>query len=75
MSYYDKDYPRHFDNEIDLKTCTSCNGSGEVDSNESECCGAKMDSDTLICLDCKEHSQFSKIPCEDCEGTGYVKPE
>lgn len=35
----------------------------------SNCCGAKVDYDSDICSDCKEHCS---ITCELCDGEGYV---
>jgi hypothetical protein len=36
---------------------------------ESACCGARVEDDSDICLDCHEHCQLN---CPDCEG-GYVE--
>lgn len=55
-----KDEPR-------TKVCPECAG---VMSELSACCGAPMDSDILICSDCKEHSDFYE--CDTCNGTGEV---
>jgi hypothetical protein len=30
----------------------------------SNCCGAPIDTDILICTDCKEHSDIDKCDCE-----------
>ena len=50
--------------------CPDCNGE---ESKLSECCGAPMDSDIMICSDCKEHADFQR--CETCEGEGKIKKE
>lgn len=54
-------------NERNEPECTTCEGTGKT--NVSDCCGAMMDSDILICSDCKEHADCED--CEDCKGTGY----
>ena len=48
--------------------CPDCEGEGKV--MESNCCGAAMDEDTGICLDCHDHCEPAK--CETCDGTGKV---
>lgn len=49
------------------KECPDCGGEME---QVSECCGASIDSDILICSDCKEHSDIAV--CETCNGEGVV---
>lgn len=49
--------------------CPECEGTGKID--QSNCCGAAMDVDTLICLECKEHCDKDK--CNNCDGTGKIK--
>lgn len=51
----------------DLVTCPDCEGDFP---RLSSCCGASMDSDIMICSDCKEHSDFGE--CETCEGKGTI---
>jgi len=47
--------------------CPECEGeAGQV----SECCGAAIDSDILICSDCKDHSEIEV--CETCNGEGII---
>jgi len=50
------------------KECEACEGIGHT--NESYCCGAEIDSDILICHDCKDHSDFAE--CEECNGLGVI---
>lgn len=57
-------------NQIDIPTkeCPDCLGyDGPPQSN---CCGARIDSDHLICFDCKEHADIQV--CETCDGEGVV---
>ena len=56
--------PEYTDTEI----CKECQGKGTV--LLSECCGATIDEDILICMDCKEHSGLQE--CEECNGKGIV---
>jgi len=51
-----------------MKECPECGGQQE---KLSECCGAKIDSDVLICSDCKDHSSI--YVCEECSGEGEVE--
>lgn len=53
--------------ETPKKVCPDCEGDMETMSN---CCGAKIDTDMLICYDCKEHSDVAI--CETCNGEGEV---
>ena len=48
--------------EIRMMDCPECEGV----SPESECCGAAIDTDILICSDCNEHAAISE--CETCDG-------
>ena len=59
----------NFLNEADLIPCPDCLDSDRPISN---CCGARIDATTLICYDCKEHSDIDK--CTTCDGTGFVEP-
>lgn len=52
------------------KVCPDCDGDMEA---MSACCGASIDTDMLICMDCKEHSELAV--CETCNGEGRVKFE
>ena len=56
--------------ENELIVCPDCEGDFE---QVSECCGARMDSDIMICSDCKEHSDFAV--CETCGGDGKINKE
>lgn len=47
--------------------CEYCEGEGII-KTESNCCGARMDSDIKICSKCKEHADH--YICEECDGTG-----
>lgn len=47
--------------------CPDCGGDPDI---VSACCGASIDTDILICSDCKEHSEIAV--CETCEGRGTV---
>ena len=49
------------------KVCPDCNGDDEP---LSECCGARIDTDILICYECRDHSEVAV--CETCDGTGEV---
>jgi len=51
--------------KITPTVCPDCLGDFPV---ISECCGAPIDTDILICSDCKEHSDLAV--CETCNGTG-----
>lgn len=51
----------------EMKVCPDCNGNME---ELSACCGAPIDSDILICSDCKDHSDI--VQCETCNGTGEI---
>lgn len=75
MSNYDNGFARAqraYDNQMppedDNVDCPDCDGSGKVDL--SNCCGADVDSDILICSKCHEHCDLSD--CDTCEGTGQV---
>jgi hypothetical protein len=48
--------------------CPDCKGETE---ELSICCGAMIDSDMLICYECKEHSDIAV--CETCDGTGSIE--
>ena len=52
------------------EVCPDCGG--EMDAM-SECCGAKIDTDMMMCYDCKEHSDLAV--CETCNGKGKVQKE
>ena len=79
MSNYDNGYlkaQREYDNQLppeapDDVECPDCEGTGKL--QQSNCCGANVDSDILICSDCKEHCDLDE--CERCEGTGNVNIE
>lgn len=44
---------------------TKCEECGGIEVRPtSSCCGASIDSDILICHDCREHSEISV--CETC---------
>lgn len=47
--------------------CPDCEGEME---QISTCCGGPIDEDTLICLECKEHSDIEV--CETCNGSGTI---
>jgi|LakMenEpi03Aug12_release.lakeMendotaPanAssembly.Ray.scaffolds.fasta_scaffold1048961_1 hypothetical protein len=49
------------------KICPDCEGSEDI---VSDCCGASIDSDMLICYECKEHSDIAV--CETCDGEGVI---
>lgn len=51
------------------KDCPDCDGVGHF-KDASECCGADIDEDILICHACKEHSGFAE--CENCNGKGFL---
>lgn len=53
----------------DYVTCYECNGKNKPLSN---CCGAPIDEDILICSECKEHADIAD--CEVCNGTGEIHP-
>lgn len=48
--------------------CPECNGEQE---NLSVCCGARINSDVLICYECKDHSDIAV--CDTCNGDGIVE--
>jgi len=50
------------------KVCPECEG---VQEQLSGCCGARIDSDILICSDCRDHSTI--YVCEECSGDGEVE--
>lgn len=50
-----------------VKDCPECEGDMEP---MSACCGASIDTDILICRDCKEHSELAV--CETCNGLGKI---
>lgn len=52
------------------KECPTCQGSGESDL--SNCCGAKFDSDIMICSDCLEHISEDDLECDECFGNGFI---
>jgi DnaJ-class molecular chaperone len=77
MSVYNNDESylkaqRAYDNQLppeyDTIECEDCDGTGTVPL--SNCCGADVDTDILICSDCKEHCDISE--CDTCAGNGYV---
>jgi hypothetical protein len=35
----------------------------------SNCCGASIDTDILICYECKEHSDIAECECEVLDNT------
>ena len=57
-----------YDLHTEDKFCIPCDGMGYY--LVSDCCGAEIDSDILICHECKEHSDFAE--CENCESQGLV---
>jgi hypothetical protein len=50
-----------------IKICPDCEGSEDI---VSDCCGASIDSDMLICYECKEHSDIAV--CNTCDGEGVI---
>ena len=51
-----------------MMVCPECNG----DSEElSDCCGAPMNTDIMMCSDCKDHCGISV--CDYCDGKGEVE--
>ena len=64
QAQYDAQLPP--DNEVD--DCPECDGTGKL--QQSNCCGAQVDEDILICSSCKEHCDLDK--CENCDGTGVI---
>lgn len=52
-----------------MKDCP--NGCSKDMMPQSNCCGANIDTDTLICLECHEHSDIEV--CELCDNTGEVE--
>lgn len=56
------------DAEPEYKVCPDCNGDPE---QMSECCYAPIDSDILVCSECKEHSSIAV--CETCGGEGRIE--
>lgn len=69
---YDPNFPpqlstdSRFLNEKEI-ICPDCN---DKMMDISECCGAKIDSDYLVCYKCKEHSDIAI--CETCLGKGTI---
>ena len=51
-----------------MKVCPDCLGDMP---QMSECCGAAIDADLLICHDCKDHSSIAT--CETCGGEGEIE--
>lgn len=51
-----------------MKICPDCLGNDEI---LSSCCGARIDSDILICMECRDHSDIAV--CETCDGEGEVE--
>jgi len=49
------------------KVCPFCDD-GLTD--ESNCCGASFDSDTMICHECRDHCDAEE--CSECDGTGTI---
>ena len=50
-----------------FKVCPDCEG---VSQELSDCCGARMNSDFMMCSDCKDHCGIQV--CETCDGEGQV---
>jgi len=64
---------RAYDNQLppeddEYEDCPECEGTGEV--LLSDCCGAEIDSDIMVCTKCKEHCGCSV--CDECNGTGHI---
>lgn len=63
---------RQYDNQLppddDSVDCEDCEGDGKLEL--SNCCGAVMDIDTLMCSECYDHCD--QCECETCDGTGQV---
>ena len=57
--------------EDSYKDCEDCEGDGKFPI--CEMCGGDIDTDTLLCYGCREHSDYTE--CETCEGTGLVLME
>lgn len=60
---------REYENQLPPEgpnSCQDCDGTGKV--SLSNCCGADVDDDILICPACKEHCDVSD--CDTCDGTG-----
>lgn len=75
MSNYDNGFARaqrEYDNQMppedDCEECPDCEGEGTI--LLSNCCGAEMDEDTLMCSKCHDHCD--KSVCETCDGTGQI---
>lgn len=68
MGYDDYKLATPPDHEPNEKECDECEGRGYHD--ESYCCGASIDHDTLICHECNDHSDF--MECDECKGTGII---
>lgn len=50
------------------KDCPFCEGTGK--SGTSSCCGAELNSDMMICYECKDHCDEDE--CSECDGTGTI---
>ena len=56
-----------FNNEHE-KTCPDCNGDymGDI----SDCCGSWMDTDIMVCSNCRDHCE--PMICDTCGGKGTI---
>ncbi len=45
----------------------------DLKSGESNCCGAPVYTNQMICSDCKEHCDIIKHNCEVCKDTGEIE--
>ena len=57
-----------YGSEDSYKECEDCDGSGKFPI--CEMCGGNIDTDTMLCYGCREHSDYTE--CETCESTGTV---
>jgi hypothetical protein len=52
--------------------CLVCDGTGKVCFS---CCGDDIkENDHDLCPSCKEHCSLDEENCEECNGTGEIKP-
>lgn len=64
--------------------CPACNTTPEKETvmilcpeclgeKKSDCCCAKIDEDTMICLECRDHADFHI--CDTCKNLGEVEDD
>ena len=58
-------------NSSDIKTCTTCNGSGQVQNITNSIFGRTVAYST--CPQCKGEGQVITNPCRSCNGTGLLR--